>query len=188
MHAQTQALPWVTHFRPVLNPRRLKTGLQNGTYRTNEIGELERQCSCCGDHFPYDDEFFHRASDRKTGLGTICRACILEQVNARRELKSTADTVNKPAFAGVDALFALMGTTAQTHYIPSPVEADPVLVEETGQCDLFDFAAEKAKRRNRRTFPKNAVPCANKDEGWAQLSLFNEAELEICAHPYQRVG
>lgn len=52
----------------------LKRGLSSGLYQQTDLG-LERRCSCCGDYWPADAEFF----DRKGGwLTSTCKACFRE--------------------------------------------------------------------------------------------------------------
>ena len=38
-----------------------------------------KQCPICKEWWPADTEFFYKASDRKDGLHSYCRACFLEK-------------------------------------------------------------------------------------------------------------
>ena len=45
--------------------------------RKDADGELERQCTQCGEWWPADKEFFY--PNGKHGLHTQCKACYLER-------------------------------------------------------------------------------------------------------------
>ncbi len=57
--------------------------------RLDGDGELEKQCTKCGDWWPADNEFFFTTGTRaKKKLHSWCKACYLEEKRAKYEKKN----------------------------------------------------------------------------------------------------
>ncbi|HLO65304.1 MAG TPA: hypothetical protein VK165_20265 [Azonexus sp.] len=58
--------------------------LQNGGYRHDQDGQLEKQCAQCMDYWPADTEFFYTAKTGD-GLHTWCKACYQAWRQAKKD-------------------------------------------------------------------------------------------------------
>lgn len=47
--------------------------------RVNEDGDLEKQCTKCGEWYYADTEFFHKSKKELDGLHSWCKACFMEK-------------------------------------------------------------------------------------------------------------
>ena len=74
-----------------MTPLQLVRGLASGLYRYDEVGELKRKCSCCGDYWPADAEFFFRNPQRSSdGLHGWCKACHQQASLSKRRIQAHA--------------------------------------------------------------------------------------------------
>lgn len=74
-----------------MTPEQLEKGLASGLYRYDDVGELERRCSCCRDYWPADPEFFFRNPQRSSdGLHGWCKACHQQASLSKRHTQAHA--------------------------------------------------------------------------------------------------
>lgn len=48
-------------------------------YESCEPYEPERACTCCGEFWPLDGEFWYRDAKNREGFSTQCKACLVEK-------------------------------------------------------------------------------------------------------------
>lgn len=81
-----------------MTPEQLEKGLASGLYRHDSDGELERRCSCCGDYWPADAEFFFRNPQRSAdGLHVWCKACHQEARAPKPDTLTRTTPAHAPA-------------------------------------------------------------------------------------------
>lgn len=67
--------------------RALASGLASGKFRHADYG-LEQRCSCCGEYWPADTEFFYSRGAR---LSSACKACFRDTYGRNAKGKSYHD-------------------------------------------------------------------------------------------------
>lgn len=64
--------------------------------RRSDYDVIERQCSRCHEWWPATKEFFYSSGPFSSGLHSMCRACYLERLAARRAARKAANTPEWP--------------------------------------------------------------------------------------------
>ncbi len=84
---------------PMLTPDQIARGLERGRFRIEE-GFLEKRCSCCGDFYPLDTEFWYFAPAGQYGTHNLCKGCYLEyrrHWRARRQQQTLTNDAQEQA-------------------------------------------------------------------------------------------